>query len=507
MQDKLTIQGLPNSIAMDGWWLDALGAIGGPPGGDDADARGGIGRMPRALGLLLLVGLADLLFWSHAPGISAALFAWAIFAVATSDIRPRRALIRPAVLVVLGALSVVDHVQLLSLAFLAAALTCALIWARHPQAAIQVLVRAGLVFIGRLPMRWIAALDPRRLELRLGEVGRRPRGRQMIRDWAFPVGGTLVFAALLMDANPLLARLFSMDVNLWTAFERIVFWCGVALLVAPLIGSDVPLDTGRLRIMPVRLPGFGLNAPSVLRALAMFNLLIGLQMVTDMSILIGGAALPANMTYADYAHRGAYPLLATAILAGAFVLVARPFLGEHRLIRPLMLIWLGQNVVLCGAAALRLDLYIGAYGLTYLRLYAFIWIGLVAAGLAMTLWQVLRGRDNGWLVKQSALLGVGTLCLCSFFNFAHLIAAQNLTRERPDMAYVCELGPMAAGALAEATRTRPDHLIGTGVKQGCAAMHAPRIDGWQEWGFRKWKVRRYLAEVKERSALSEDPDR
>lgn len=495
MQKKLTIHGLPQSIAMDGWWLDAQDDIGGIPSGNDTPVRGGTGRIPRASGLLLLVGLADLLFWTHPPGISVALFACAIFAVATSDIRPRQALARPAALLVLGALSVIDQVQLLSLSFLAAALSGALIWARHPRAPVEALGRAGLVFVGRLPMQWIAQINPRRLELRHGSLGSRPQSQQMIRNWAFPVGGTLVFAALLMDANPLLARLLSMDLNFWTAFERILFWSGVALLLAPLLASDVPLDTGRQRTTQLRLPGLGLNAPSVLRALAMFNLLISLQMVTDMSILIGGAALPKGMSYADYAHRGAYPLLATAVLAGAFALLARPFLAEHRLIRPLMYIWLGQNVVLCGAAALRLDLYIGAYGLTYLRLYALIWIGLVAAGLVLTLWQVLRERNNGWLVKQSTLLGLGTLYLCSFVNFAQVIAAQNLTRLRPDLTYVCQLGPMAAGALAEAARVRPESLDWPEALYTCAAIRAPRIDALQEWGFRKWKVRRYLAQI------------
>lgn len=70
------------------------------------------------------------------------------------------------------------------------------------------------------------------------------------------------------------------------------------------------------------------------------------------------------MSHAEYAHRGAYPLLATAMLAGSFAMAARPFWAEHRLIRPLLLFWLAQNLALCGAAALRLDLYIAAYGQT-----------------------------------------------------------------------------------------------------------------------------------------------
>ena len=42
----------------------------------------------------------------------------------------------------------------------------------------------------------------------------------------------------------------------------------------------------------------------------------------DFVYLWGGKTLPDGMSYAEYAHRGAYPLIATALLAGAFVLVA-----------------------------------------------------------------------------------------------------------------------------------------------------------------------------------------
>ena len=45
------------------------------------------------------------------------------------------------------------------------------------------------------------------------------------------------------------------------------------------------------------------------------------------------------MTYASYAHRGAYPLIVTALLAGGFVLLAlRPNGGmeERKLIRNLI---------------------------------------------------------------------------------------------------------------------------------------------------------------------------
>lgn len=501
MQERLTIRGLPRSIARDGWWLDAPSDPFAAPDGIDTIRRGKASRMLRTIaGIVVLVGVADLLFWHHDPGLSVAVFAIAIFAVATSDIRPRRSLIRPLLLLLAGALPIVDYVQVVSLTFLGAAIIAALIWARHPQADISSLGRTTLTFLGRLPARWATQLIPRRARLpvigvrtRKGGIRALPGLSRLLRDWAFPAGGTLILTALLMDANPVFARIFTLDFDVRATFERALFWAGVALLVTPLLSPKIPLDDGPRPPPRLGLPKLGINAGSVLRALVVFNLLVGLQMGADISILIGGAALPPGMSYADYAHRGAYPLLATAILAGSFALAVRPYLSEHRLIRPLMLLWLGQNVVLCGAAALRLDLYISAYGLTYLRLYALIWIGLVAAGLALCLWQVLRRRDNLWVVLRTAVLGLTTLYLCGFVNFAQVIAAQNLAGERPDRSYLCSLGPLAAGPIVANGVGRID--LDGGLDVGSCRMERPKLGHWQEWGFRNWQARRYLAHL------------
>lgn len=295
--------------------------------------------------------------------------------------------------------------------------------------------------------------------------------------------------ALLMEANPVFLTLGTEYLDLWQLTRRTAFWVGIAVLTTPVL---LPIrDEPRLDDLPVpRFPGLGLNMRSVLRALLMLNALICVQMVSDLAILIGGADLPGGMGHAEYAHRGAYPLLATAMLAGVFALLARPFWHEHRLIRPLMLLWLLQNIVLTGAAALRLDLYIDAYGLTYLRLYALIWMGLVALSLGLSILQMILDRSTAWLVLRTAGLGLATLYLCAFVNFAAIIAAQNLSRPEPDLAYVCELGPMAAAQSSAATPLPVDSF---GLP-ACAARMPPRIDGWRDWGYRSWRVNRMVAE-------------
>jgi Domain of unknown function (DUF4173) len=111
-----------------------------------------------------------------------------------------------------------------------------------------------------------------------------------------------------------------------------------------------------------------------------------------------------------------------------------------------------------------------------------IWIGLVAAGLALTGWQVWRGRSTGWLMLRAAGLGAGTLYLCAFVNFAEVIAARNLSgHARVDLDYLCDLGPMAAGAMKAATGAP------------CVDRHSPTMTGWRDFSFRAWRVQRYVA--------------
>ncbi|WP_299905149.1 DUF4173 domain-containing protein [uncultured Paracoccus sp.] len=496
MEKNLTIRGLPQVLALDGWWLVA--APSGDDGADgDAAANAGLSRRARRLGaILILVALADLLFWRHGPGLSLALFAAAIFALSMAQgVVVWRG---PAVLLVLAALPVIDHLQALSLTFLVLGQIVALLWSRHPDASAAQLIRSAIRFLGKLPGNWVRVLDPRRLSV--GGSALRDAGapalalRRMLRNWALPVGGSLVFLALLMEANPVLARLLQIDLDLWQTVRRALFWAGTAVFVSPfLLPMDDPLAKAPQRDPSRwRLTGFGINAGAVLRALVLFNLLIAVQSLTDLLILLGGADLSAGMTLAEYAHRGAYPLLATALIAAAFALTARPFLAEHRLMRPLMLVWLAQNMVLCGAAALRLELYIESFGLTYLRLHALIWMGLVAAGLSLLIWQVLRRRSNDWLGRRVAVLLVTTLYLCSFVNFAQIIAAQNVTRPDPDRAYLCSLGPLASGPILASGVGR---RIANRIDLGDCEITAPRIRNWREWGFRTWSAHRYVRQV------------
>lgn len=480
-------RGVPQVLAMDGWWLDGDGSnrTDSPPG----TRRGAI----RFGGLAFLVLLADLLFWHRTPGISLALFAAAIFAVATWDRMPSARLVRPALLLALGALPVVEYVQALSVGFLIASLAASLVWARvRPE---DPWLATGLAWLVRLPGAWTAPFNPDRWSRAFRTLRHAPETgvfRRFAAGWAFPVGGALVFAGLLVGANPVLGLALDTRPDLFPLLQRALFWAGIALMVWPLLDRSLAVPMPLPQPLAMSGARLGLTRTAVLRALVIFNALIAVQTVMDAAILLGGAALPEGMTYAEYAHRGAYPLLATALLAGAFGLAARPFLHEHRAVRPLLLLWLLQNVVLCGAAMLRLDLYVEVYGLTYLRVHAMVWMALVAMTLTLALWQVMRGHGNRWLLVRGALLGLATLYASCFVNVAEKIAATNLSapaNSEVDYTYICGLGPMAQNAYTRAISDRP-YLLGVLSRSGCT-LEEPRIAHWQEWGFRKARVGGY----------------
>lgn len=476
---QFIVRGVPASVLQDSWWFDAP-----EQPGERQDGGTGPGRRHAVGGLALLVALADVLFLDHPPGVSLAVFACALAGVVWFLLARRAGLIGPAVLLVLSALPVVEYVQALSVAFLLGGSTVALCWA--------VLGRyEGPSWRRFLSVAPLLAVRDAIEALQSGHAASRADGAvlRLLRAWGFPVGGGLILMSLMMSANPILSdwldHLWRFDLRI----DRILFWLGSALLIWPVLAVAVRPELLAARSgprQPRSLPGFGLNAGSVANALITFNLLLAVQTVMDIAFLWGNADLPDGMSHAEYAHRGAYPLLVTALLAGAFALAARPFLAERRRLTRWMMLWLGQNVLLVISSLVRLSLYVEAYGLTYLRVHAAIWMGLVVAGLCLVGWQILRGKSNRWLLLRSAALGLGVLYACCFVNFAALIARENLHHpQRYDEYYVCQLGPMAAAEIANSPRPT-----------GCAAW-TPQISNWREWGFRADRVIRSLnAETK-----------
>jgi len=483
------LRGLPRGLARDAWWMSDAVADVEEVAQDAGGTRGGRlhSKDPALWALALLIALlilADWLFWERYIGISLAGFALVLHGclwILTRDEATPRSTAFHLATALASVLPSVELVQTLSVLFLIAGL----------------MVNAARVALGddgleagiwravmRLPLTPVFALsrDLRTVQIDL------PAGVGLVRlahRWGLPLVGSLFFISLFAMANPVLetwlTRFLRIELEL-PGVMRLLFWALLGAVLWPLLvprrqyalltgGRQVPL-TGTLP---------GANDLSIANGLIVFNLLMFGQNMLDAATLLGAIALPDDMTLSQYVRKGAYTLIATAMLAGGFAIAARPFVKGSARLSGLLYIWLAQNAVLVLSGGYRLGLVIEAHGLSHMRIYGGLWMLVVLVGLGLIAWQIAKGRSTGWLWQRNFAVVAGVLYLCCFVNFGHIIAASQIERGSVS-SYMCTLGVHSAGAFKGRSFHECDRHF----------LNGPVFHSWFDWGFRDARVRAYL---------------
>lgn len=437
----------------------------------ETESRSSLSRIVLCAGLLVL---ADRLLFDLELGLNAAIFVTLVTA-ALLGARVRR--------------RVDGSTRRLALALLGLAASLAV----DPGPLAVLLAMAGLTTLGL----WVRTGSDSELTVWCGRAGRalalgwtRAFGdfhliRRQTRDlpwnsvgkgateWVIPVSFTMVFVCLFAVANPIvgnwvLSSIESMG-NLYLNFGevltvgRLFFWVAIGSVLWGLLRFRT---TGWLAGRVDDQISFRedvARTETVVRCLVLFNAVFAVQTLLDLVVLGTGGGLPAGMTYAEYAHRGAYPLIATALLAGAFVLItfsAGQKAAEDRRARHLVYAWIVQNLVLLVSTVYRLSMYVEVYGLTRWRLATVVWMGLVAVGFAFIAARVLSCRTNGWLIRRNAFALASVLYVSCFIDFDGYIARYNVRNSSltggagpwVDIDYLEGLGVAARPALEELQR-------------------------------------------------------
>lgn len=327
-----------------------------------------------------------------------------------------------------------------------------------------------------------------------------------------PLAMTALFLALFASANPLIDRAFT-QIRLPEAGE-VMLWVLVLLAVWP------SLRPARWATRAVaRLPKAEIGLPEappamMLVSLLLFNAVFALQNGLDLAFLWSGAPLPEGMTLADYAHRGAYPLIVTALLAGLFVLIAlepgSPS-ASSPMVRRLVVLWVGQNLLLVASSILRTFDYIEAYSLTGFRIAALAWMALVAAGLTLICWRMLAAKSAAWLINANALAAALVLSAASLVDLDASAAAWNVRHAREvggrgvalDLCYLERSGASALVSLAELERRPLPPAFLDRVRYVRAGAMAALIADQADWRGWTWRGQQRLAAA--RRLLGDSP--
>ena len=460
-----------------------------------------------------LVAAADGLFYGQrvVPGWTVGLFALALLGAAVVThraLRRSRTALCLSLFAFLFALIQVETVSLMAWVLYWLALMLAVMASRaggppNVWPWVQRLVPAGFYALVK------PALDMRRL-WRASPGVRRIRLSAVWQALIVPLVGGAVFLLLFATANPVISA--TLGGLTWPAIDpwRLVFWAFV-LIVAWCVLR--PPFRRKPRANPISAtsrptpPTPMISNAAMLISLSLFNLLFAVENGLDLAFLWSGARLPDHVTMADYVHRGAFTLIVAALLVAAFVLTAldpRSPLARVETLRRLVVLWIIQTLFLVASSILRTWDYVEAYSLTGLRVCALAWMGLVAMGLVLVCWRLLRDKSSAWLINANVAAAGAVLAMMSLLDVNAVAADWNVNHVRelsergPELdicflqnqreSAIVPLAELLHRPLAAPLRAR----VASALWQSLALIHDNQAH-WQSW---TWRRTRRLARVK-----------
>lgn len=318
----------------------------------------------------------------------------------------------------------------------------------------------------------------------------------------------VVFVALFSAADAVfsahLRSAFRLDLDLGDLLRRLTFSAAAAWLFAGTVvigwarAERLASRSAADRAAPAteRRPLAGLEGIVVLLAL---DLLFALFVVIQAAYLFGGhdTLQVSGLTYADYARRGFFELLAVGFLAGAVLLVIDRLIAArgwaYRAASVALAVLTGVVLV---SAVVRLGLYQQAYGWTELRLFALAAIGWLGLGIVATAVALLTDRAAA-VPKALVGLALAVAALVNLVGPQSFVATQNLQRAIDpslvpaggrsgiDFDYLDRLGDDAVPAVVAALPQLPEqHRLDAEEllrRQAAALAGEARELGWPSW--------------------------
>lgn len=336
---------------------------------------------------------------------------------------------------------------------------------------------------------------------------------QVARGFVIAVPLVFLFVFLFASADAvfrqIIVDLFDWHLDLGSLPGRLVATAVVAWLAAGLL-TFVARGEGDGSDTTVELPRAGrprLGSTEAVTVLVVLDLLFAGFVLVQATYLFGGrdTLAASGLTYAGYARRGFFELLAVAFMVGGLVLVLEGFVRRRTVAYVASAIALVMlTMVVLASAFLRLRLYQEAYGWTELRFYviaAIFWLGI---GAVMAIAALATDRTR-WLAHGLLVLSFGFGIALNLIGPVHYIAERNIERAvHPelvapdgesglDVYYLASLGDDALPMLSEnlcslPSTVSPDAFNAVKTWSDRIARDASSR-AWQAWNLSRERAR------------------
>jgi hypothetical protein len=282
----------------------------------------------------------------------------------------------------------------------------------------------------------------------------RARLRGIVRGAMVAAPLLVVLGVLLASADAVFASLFHIEADPASILTHSIAIVGGAWVMAGLLRAASGARIGRLPAGP------RLGQTEALVVLGSMNaLFLAFAAAQLVALSQGGRRVieTAGLTYAEYARRGFFQLLAVAAITLATLLILRALVrhGDPAATRTFTVfaeLTVALALVIVFVSVRRLGLYADVFGLTMLRLYCTIfayWIGAVFVLLGLVLAGAGRGRS--WWPAAAVGVGLAGLLWLNVVNPEAVVVRHNVAfaarTGRFDPAYVSGLSDDAIPAL------------------------------------------------------------
>ena len=313
----------------------------------------------------------------------------------------------------------------------------------------------------------------------------------------------LIFGGLFMAADAVFAGLVKdlLDIDFARWFTHLFIigfaaWIVGGCLRGLLLGKETPVA---LNGLPPQ--SLSLGIIEIGTVLGLLDLLFLSFVIVQLRYLFGGAALvhvTAGLTYAQYARRGFFELVAVAalvlpLLLGAHWLLNKAEPQAERIFRLLAGTQVLLLFVVMVSAVQRMHLYQNEYGLTELRLYTTAFMGWLAVVFLWFAATVLRAKREHFAFGAPAA-GFLLLAALHLLNPDALIVQTNVALaqagRRFDAGYAASLSGDALPPLVDAL----PKLSPAERSQAAACILArwlpPRDSDWRAWSWSRREASR-----------------
>jgi hypothetical protein len=398
-------------------------------------------------GVSLILGLLfDMLFYGKLPGISVAIYAVAIVSglIALKGYL-RRPLPAPVLwllvpLAFFAGMVAVRASHLLTLLNILAGLLLLLLIARLTF--LSDLRGFNLWDYAKIPFLPLKFVTPLMLTLAdlfalRSTVKSHPLAAQIARGILLAVPILIVFLALFASADLVFQKYVTSAFNLHIGPDTVAQTIIIIFVTLAFTGAysyifgqpDKPANSSSAKAH------FHIGKVESGVLLGSVNVLFLLFILIQLAYLFGGQSNVSALgfTYAEYARKGFFELVAVAVVAFAMLwaadkTVAKTKLGHTLAFRVLSSVLIAQVILIMVSAFKRLYLYEQAYGFTTLRLYSHVFVVFLGVIFVLLLIKILRNQTENRFALPAFITAIVFLVAMNILNPDAFIDRQNLDR-------------------------------------------------------------------------------